>query len=266
MSAAAILRRSLFVWGWGHITLGDRRGWLLLVLQPLALIAVLLVALQLIDGTRWLVAFPPLVALLVAWLVQALHAYRRATQLGAAPGGEILAAFYLPLAVGMLTAFWLIGGRHGTPTATLEAYVLAWMSGRAQAAAPLYAVPPQQEQLNSTWAVQADYLAERVQELAAMYGPTSGLDPTEPFDNLRFSVPIADSPGRQVVRVDIVRLQRVENLVLGIVPTAGQETVVIEQAGTIVLRLHEQVPPAWLPIGRLQSQAWRIESVTIGDG
>jgi len=263
-TAAAVLRRGLLVWGLGHISIGDRRGWVLLLFQPLAMAGLLLVAVQLIDGTRRLVVFPPLAALLVVWLAQAVHAYRRAVELGAQPGGELQAGFFLPVAVAVLTLFWLVGGRHGSPTATLESYVLAWMSGRTDAASTLYVSPPAAEHLGATWEMQSAYLADRIGTLASQYGPTSGLDPARPFDNLRFSEPSPDGPGRQRVEIDIVRLQRVETMVLGIVPTAGQETVLVEQAGVITLALTPQPPAEWLPFGRLESSSWRIGGVTIG--
>jgi len=263
-SAAAVLRRGLLIWGLGHLSIGDRRGWVLLLLQPLAIAGLLLVAIQVIDGTRWLVVFPPLAALLVVWLAQAIHAYRRAVELGAQPGGELQAGLFLPVAVTALTIFWLVGGRHGSPTATLESYVLAWMSGRTEAASTLYVTPPAPENQAASWDIQAAYLADRIAMLAGQYGPTSGLDPARPFDNLRFNEPTADGPGRQRVSIDIVRLQRVETTVLGIVPTAGQETVLVEQAGVITLALVPQPPVAWLPFGRLESSAWRIGGVTVG--
>lgn len=252
------------MWGTGHIALGDRRGWLLVAVQPLAIGALLIVSVQLIDGTRWLVIFPPLAALLVAWLGQAVHAYRRAVELGAHPGGEMQAALFLPLAVGILTIYWLIGGRYGSPSATLESYVVAWMSHRVDSATGLYVQPPSEDQLGQSWTAQSSYLTQRVAELAAQFGPTSGLDPTQPFDSLRFGEPPTSGPGLQVVTVDIVRRQRVETMILGIVPTAGQETVVVERAGTLTLALVEQAPVTWLPVARLPSSAWRIESVSIG--
>lgn len=237
---------------------------MLLLIQPLAIAALILVAAQLIDGTRWLAVFPPLAALLVIWLAQAVHAYRRAVELGAQPGGELQAGFFLPVAVAVLTLFWLVGGRHGSPAATLESYVLAWMSGRPDAAASLYVSPPTTESLGATWNLQAAYLTNRIATLAEQYGPASGLDPERPFDNLRFKEPTPDGPGRQRVEVDIVRLQRVETTVLGIVPTAGQQTVLVEQAGVITVALIPQPPLDWLPVGRLESFAWRISGVTIG--
>src|SRR6188474_346312 len=128
-SGASVLRRGLLIWGLGHIAIGDRRGWLLMALQPLVIVGLLMVAVQLIDGTRWVLAFR---------VAQAIHAYRKAVELGAKPGGELQAALFLPVAVGVLTLFWLIGGRHGSPTATLEAYAVAFLTGKPEAAAHLY--------------------------------------------------------------------------------------------------------------------------------
>lgn len=248
----------------GHLAIGDRRGLLLLVLQPLAILGVLVVAFQLIDGTRWLVVFPPLALLLVLWLGQAIHAYRRAIDLGAKPGGELQVAFYLPVAVAVLTAFWLVGGKNGSPSATLEAYVVSWESGRPDAAAALYAEPPGRAQLGAQWMSEIAYLGDRVTQLAATYGPSSGLNPQLPFDNLRFRDPVADVNGQELVVVDIVRSQQFQNMVLGIIPTASQQTVLVEQAGTIRLRLEEQPATTWLSIGQLDSYAWKIDSVQIG--
>lgn len=252
------------MWGLGHLAIGDRRGWVLMLLQPLSIAAVLLMAVQLIDGTRWLIVLPPLAALLVVWLGQAIHAHQRAIELGARPGGELQAALFLPLAVAVLTAFWLLGGRHGSPAATLEGYVVAWMSGRADTASNLYVTPVAPADLGAVWTGQSAYLTARVAQLAAQFGPASGLDPARPFDNLRFRDPVATGLGRQRVDVDIVRRQRVETMILGIVPTAGQETVVVERAGTITLLLVQQPVMVWLPFGRLPSFAWKVERVSIG--
>ena len=71
-SSRNVLRAAIVGWGLGHVMLGDRRGWLLLILQPVAIGAVALLALGLIDGTRWLIVFPPLVALFVFWIAQAV--------------------------------------------------------------------------------------------------------------------------------------------------------------------------------------------------
>lgn len=244
--------------------LGDRRGWLLALLQPVAITVLAIVAIQLIDGARWLVVFPPLVGFLALWIVQALHAYRRAVDLGASRGGELRAALFLPAAVAVLTVFWLVGGRHGSPSATLETYVLAWMGGRPEPAAELYVAPPPPDELRASWAAHSAHLIERVTTLALQYGPSSGLDPERPFDSLRFRDPTGAGLRRQVVEIEIVRRQRVENMILGIIPTASQETVVVEHAGAITLALVDEPPVEWLPFGRLASAAWRIESVAFG--
>lgn len=248
----------------GHVALGDRRGWLVALLQPLSIVVLAVIAVQLIDGTRWLVVFPPLVALLAVWIIQALHAYRRAIELGAPRGGELQAALFLPAAVAVLTIFWLAGGRHGSPSATLETYVLAWMGGRPEPAAELYVSRPVVDDVRLAWSSQSAYLTERLAIMAAQYGAGSGLDPLRPFDSLRFSDPVGAGPRRQVVEIDIVRRERVETTILGIVPTASQQTVVVERLGTITLALVDEPPVDWLPFGRLSSSAWRIESVAIG--
>ena len=55
-------------------------------------------------------------------------------------------------------------------------------------------------------------------------------------------------------------------MLLGIVPTASQESVIVEPVGTITLELVEQPGPDWLPFGRLSSPVWRIEGVSVGPG
>ena len=153
-----------------------------------------MVGVQLIDGTRWLVVFAPLAAILAFWVAQAIHAHRRAVELGAAPGGEMQVAVFLPVAVGVLTVFWLIGGRHGSPAATLEAYAVALLTGKSDAAASLYVSPTTREAVEAGWATQSEYLTERVTALGQQYGPASGLDPAEPYDNVRFGEPTPAGP------------------------------------------------------------------------
>ena len=232
--------------------------------QPLAIVGMLIISAQLIDGTRWLILFPPLAALLAIWLAQALSAYRRAVAMGAAPTGELQAALFLPIAVAILTAFWLVGGRHGTPAATLESYALAWMNRQPDAAVSLYAAPPASATLSAAWDAEERYLGDRIRALAAQYGPTSGLNPDKPFDSIRFADPVAAGTGRQTVDLEIVRRERVENMLFGIVPTATQETVVVESAGTLILEMVPDVAPDWLPFAWLDSFAWRITEVSVG--
>jgi hypothetical protein len=229
-----VLRRALLIWGLGHLALGDRRGWVLLVLQPLAIASVSWVALQLIDGTRWLVVFAPLLVLLVVWLGQAVHAHRRAIHLGAIPAGEMQVAAFLPFALIVLTLFWLVGGRHGSAAATVEAYIEAWMDGRPEAAAALFETPIPAQHVTLQWTSTLTEIERLLDSGRRTYGPQSGLDPARPFNSLR--VTQVDEPsGGAVFIVEIVRSERFATTALGVIPTAAQRTVVVEPVLSIAL-------------------------------
>jgi hypothetical protein len=257
--AAGVLRRALLLWGWGHITLGDRRGWLLVLLQPLAIGGLLLAAWELIDGTRWLVVFVPLVVLLVFWVGQAVHAHRRATALGGAPGGELQLALFLPFAFALLTTFWLIGGHHGSPASTVEAYMDAWQSGRPDAAVGLFPDPnPDPAALQRFWAGQSSELVTRLSEGRTTYGPLSGLDPARPFNSLRVTELEAVS-GSATFNIEIVRTERFETTMLGIIPMGAQRTIVVAPVAQITLR---EEPTRG---GLLASSTWSIVTVWTSD-
>ena len=162
----------------------------------------------------------------------------------------------------MLTAFWLFGGRHGSPSATLEAYVEAWIADQPSAAASLFATPHEAADVSAEWSTERAAIADRIAAALAVYGDESGLDPDRPFANLRFrEAPPADNPdGRVGMIVEIVRSRRVESMVLGIVPTASQETVSVEQAATIWLEQRPEPPLSWWPFGTAQS-TWRISTI-----
>lgn len=262
-SASTVLRRALVIWGLGHLSLGDRRGWLLLALQPLAIAGLAAIALLLMDSTRWIVVFPCLAVLLALWLGQAIHAHQRALRLGAAPGGELQIAWTLPVILAVVTGFWLLGGDRGSPAATLQEYVAAWHTGRVEQASLLFAEPPPPAVLAQAWQQQQDYLHRRVGEAAAMYGASSGIDPLNPFAGLRYVELEQDRSAQSVmVAVDIVRRQRVETLLFGLLPTATQETVLVERAGLIRLRAVDVAWPHWLPSGDPPPRVWRVEQVT----
>lgn len=206
-----------------------------------------------IDGTRWLAVFAPLLLLIVVWLGQAVHAHRRAIARGAKPGGEIQVAAFLPFALTALTLFWLVGGRQGSPAATVEAYMEAWMDSRPDTAAGLFAGPPTPE-LSSQWASTLDLIRQDLGAGRTAYGEQSGLDPARPFNSLRVTQ-VDESAGSAHFVVEIVRSERFATTVLGIIPTAGQRTVVLEPVVEFELR-EELQPGAWLPSSR-----WRITSV-----
>ena len=259
--AAKVLRRAIIGWGLGHVLLGDRRGWLLLIAQPIAILAVAGLAVALIDGTRWLVVFPPLLAVMVVWIVQAVDAYQRAVKLGGKPGGELSIVVLLPVALTLLTLYWLLGGRHGSAGATLQEYIDAWMRNRPEAAAPLFVTPRTPDSVTAQWDAEAQMLNDHIGAAYSTFGAESGLDPDRPFDSLRFREPVTAGDGRVSMNVELVRNERVATTILGIVPTAGQQEVVVERDMTIWLEQEPEAPPAWLPIDGLGSYAWKISSI-----
>lgn len=250
------------LWGLGHLAIGDRRGLLLAIAHPLAVAGTIALAALLIDGTRWMLVLPAILVLLVFWLGQALNAHRAAVALGAKPGGELQVAAFLPLVVAVVSAFWLLGGQDGSPQTTLRRYVDAWEDGRPDGASGLFAQPMAPADVASRWALDASYLSTRVDAAARQYGPTSGIDPALPFNSLRFTEVPSSSTETARVSVEIVRRQRVETVLLGFIPTATQQTVVVEQLGTVSLRSIAAEPPAWLPV-RTGGRVWRIESVDL---
>jgi hypothetical protein len=249
MGAAGVLRRSLLIWGWGHIALGDGRGWLLAAIQPLAIAGLLFAAWQLIDGTRWLAVFVPLVALLVLWIGQAVHAHRRALAMGAAPGGELQLALVLPVVLALVSAFWLVGGRHGSPASAVEAYMTAWQSDRPDLAVALYGGGTELSEVADLWGRERAWLVSRIAQAQADYGPASGLDPARPFSSLRVT-----QTGPSLFTVELVRSESYQTTILGFIPTAGQRTVVV--APLLSIAVAEQPQTGYLP-----SSVWRIAQV-----
>jgi len=241
--------------------LGDRRGWLLLIIQPIAIVAVGALSATLIDGTRWLVIFAPLIALITIWIAQAVDAYQRALRMGAQRGGEMAVVAVLPIVLTVLTAFWLLGGRHSSPTATLQDYIQAWIDNRPEAAASLFATPRTADEVGAEWTLDQAQLRTRIDGAALIYGSDSGLDPESPFDSLRFGNPVFSGDGHASIDVELVRNERVETTVLGIIPTAGQQTVIVERDMTIWLEQQRQPRPSWLPIDGLDSYSWKISRI-----
>ena len=250
MGAAGVLRRSLLIWGWGHLALGDMRGWLLVLLQPIVIAGVAFAGWQLVDGTRWLAVFLPLVALLALWIAQAVHAHQRALVAGAAPGGELQLALVLPILLAVVSAFWLVGGRHGSPASAVEAYMTAWRSDRPDVAVALYgdggAAAADVAQL---WTQERAWLKSRIEVARQAYGAASGLDAARPFGSLRVT---QSAPSYFIV--ELVRSESYQTTILGFIPTAGQRTVVVAQLLAIAVK--EEPINGYLP-----SSVWRIDRV-----
>jgi hypothetical protein len=260
--AASVLRRALFAWGLGHLAVGDARGWALLILQPL-IVGGLAAAMALaLEGSRWIALFPALALVLLIWLGQAMHAHRLAVERGAEPGGEMQIALAMPLVVLALSGFWLIGGTRSSPAATVQHYVAAWQSGKPTDAARMFSAPAEQAQLIGQWTAHRSRVERVVAEGALVYGAQSGLDTARPFNSLRFEQ-ASTSAGRAVIRVDIVRRQRVETMLFGLIPTATQQTVLVEHLGEISLRAQPVAAPDWLPFNISAGQRWLIERVDL---
>jgi hypothetical protein len=259
--AATVLRRALLVWGAGHLALGERLGWLLVLVQPVALAGLLLLAALVLDGSRWILLFPAVALVLATWLGQAMHAQRLAISRGAEPGGEFQIVVALPLVIIALSGFWLIGGGRASPAATVQHYVSAWQSDRPETVAHLFAEPPSAQALGADWQSQRLRIERLVREAAARHGPLAGLNPNQPFNSLRFEEASRTADGRATVVVDVVRRRRVETSLFGLVPTATQETVRVERLGRISLRAHPARGPDWLPLDAI-GQVWLIEEVS----
>jgi hypothetical protein len=260
-----VLRRALLVWGTGHLALGDRRGWLLLLIQPLAICGLVVLAALMIEGTRWLAVLIALVGFVLLWLGQALHAHYLAQRGGATGGGEIQVVALLPVLVVLLGGFWLVGGALGSPGATLQQYVSAWQNGNPAGAAQLFHVPADSAALTATWQAQRQYLAALVDDAARQYGSQAGLDPALPFNSLRFEeLPGQRGGGRAVVAIDLVRRERFETELFGFIPTAAQRTVLVRRLGLVRLHAEAARTPWWLPAGMANpSRVWQIDEVQL---
>jgi hypothetical protein len=131
-------------------------------------------------------------------------------------------------------------------------------------ATDLFVEAPTEAHLEATWRAHSNHIHQRVAETAAVHGPMSGLDPSDPFAGLRFvEVGEQTTADTTVVAIDIVRRQRVETTLFGLIPTATQETVLVERAGLVYLRALPASLPEWLPAGRPPPRVWRIEEVIL---
>jgi len=261
-SAASTLRRALFIWGLGHLALGDRRGWLLMGLQVAGILALVVVGPSIIQGSRWILLLPAVLLIVLLWVAQAVHAHQKAVELGGAPGGELQIAWLLPLVVVALTAFWLVGGQRASPTATLQQYVAAWRADRPAFAAGLFRRPLAANELAAAWETQERYLVERVTAAEVSFGAFSGLNPARPFEGLRF-VELEDqrTSGSAAFAIEITRRERIETTLFGLLPTATQSTVLVERLGLVTVSGQPSAADPWL-----SSRMWLIEEVEVPVG
>ena len=210
-----------------------------------------------------MVVFPALFCCYSPGSARRWRAYRQAVRRGSPAGGELQVVGFLPVAVVAVTVFWLVGGSLGAPATTLGRYVSAWEHNNSAEAAQLFAEPMSTAEIEAMWAAQTAYLERAVTAAAIQYGPLSGLDPEQPFNSLRFTEQPSTSADVSSVAVELVRRQRVESMLLGFIPTATQETVVVEQLGTIDLRALPDTPPAWLAGVKTGASVWLIDKVVM---
>ena len=269
------LRRSLVVWGWGQVATGDRRGWALAAIEVAAVAALAIVGLPLASGTAATLLLLAGCAFGAAWVAVALHAYRRAIRrritfgLAGADGGAIDLLWLAPVLIAASTAFWFAGGSGATPDAALSRYVAAWRHDRPADAVGLFAAAPGSvagsaaapgsAALEAIWRAQDAQLVTQLTRLAASLGTDSGLDPSAPFDAVRFELQ-SGSPAAETVTMEIVRHETVPDTFLGIFPTTSDQVVTVASVGTVRLTLVD-VPPPWP--GAPTTSTWRIAGLNV---
>jgi hypothetical protein len=168
----------------------------------------------------------------------------------------------LPVAVIVFSAFWMVGGASATASSTMERYVDAWRHGRPEVADRLLLVPMGPAAMAARWAEADAVIGSRLAAFASALGPDAGFDPRRPFANLEFRLQPTTTPDAARVTIVVVHHVSVRSTFLGIVPTAVQETEVLDQIGTIDLAA---VP--LLPAGGLgdwpASRAWRVVQLSL---
>lgn len=283
ISPRGALRRSLVVWGWGQVAMGDRRGWVLAAVEVVAVAALVIVGVPLASGTGATLPLLGGCAFGVAWIAVALHAYRRTVRrrvaigLSGADGGAIDLLWLAPVLIAASSAFWFLGGSGATPDAALSRYVAAWRhdrpgdavglfsvgsagsAGAAAAGSVAAATAPGGATLLTMWRAQDAQLVAQLTQLAASLGSDSGLDPTAPFDAVRFERQSA-SPTAETITMEIVRHETVPDTFLGIFPTTDDQVVPVASVGTVRLTLVD-VPPPWP--GAPTTSTWRIEGLNL---
>lgn len=262
--AARVLTRALVGWGLGHLAMGDRRGWALLTLQVVWLVALVGSVTAWLGSDRWMLVFGLVCGYLAVWTLQACHAYRRAVELDAGSiggGGAARITVIAPVSVALITLVFLVGGRVATPGATFERYIHSWQTGDAGTAAALFIEPPSHDEVIRGWeSAEARLMAS----LAAMAPPGSGPPPGSgrALSYIRFEYPAGLPADRSSAQVDLLIVEnvRIRTTVLGIFPASSQENRVIGTAGRAILRREPTGPSLpFLPAAGV----WRIERVEI---
>ena len=257
---ARVMDRALLAWGAGHIAMGSRAGWVLLVAE-IAWLAALASSLSLLETDRWLLIYALLASFLVIWIAQAAAAQRAACRRAGRTGGAVRLVAIVPVMIAVLSAFWLLGGRTASPAGTFERYVTAWETSDPGGAAGLFVTPSDAAALQSQWVADTEVVTERVGQLDDSHQDWD-LDAQHPFANLHFEYtdgPPGDGADQVTMAVQIVRVASVPGTFLGILPSIGSETQVVATVGRATL-VRVAVDSPW----PFDASIWLIQSVHVG--
>ena len=263
----------MLVWGWGQLATGDRRGWLLIPLQPLAIAAFLVGGPPLVQGAGVTLVYLGGVVLVLAWVGVAVHAYARAVrrrvlvELPGPDGSAIGLLLFAPPAILASTALWALGGVAADPATVVDRYVADWRAGRVADAIGRFDERPGTGPLvREIWDAQLTALHNELIRLVPRAGPEGGIDPDRPFDTVRWVDGGPTPDGGHLVRLEVARRETVRGLVLGLLPVSSQRLVPLEQLGSVELvRVPIDLPPETagvIPAGPW-AETWRIRSVEV---
>ena len=250
-----VLRLALLAWGLGHIVSGRRAtGAALLVLEPVAAVALAILTLTLAGGTLDLVPFIAGLVFIAVWAAQAVQAYRAArgpVDDDARPVRSPAAAaawLSLPLLV-WSSGFWLIGGEAASAPAVVDRFVSDWAHDRLAEAE----WPPRVRRA-------ADRAHTRLVDLCADGALPDGCAAggAELFRGVRWRV---DVDGIESVAVaEVVRYERRPTTFLWVF--AGTESVPVAIGDVLTLELRA-VPGPDLPVP-LGAREWVIQRAKTG--
>ncbi len=259
------LVRSLLVPGWGLVAAGDRRGILVTPVAVLGLVGLLALGPTYAGGTAVSVVFLGGAVLSVFWAVQALAAWRRAARrreragLPADDRGAWAILVVAPFVVIIATGFWVVAGDGASPASRSAAYAAAWWESRETAGSDDFVEPIPPAELAAAWARQDAALQTLLATASAQAGPAGGIDPSRPWDSIRFTeVPAGSDPEHRTVTMTLVKRVVVQDTALGFLPATATQLVPVADIGRIDLRLIGSPPPlAGLPAVHV----WLIERV-----
>ena len=251
---------ALIAWGWGHQSLGDRRGALLFVLEIVWLAALVVACL---SWRRIAGSSSSGCSRASSWsgVLQAVAAQRIAVRRSGRSTGAALLVALVPVAIVAQTAFWLTGGSTASPSATFARYVSAWETRHPENATALFVTPRDAASLSAAWTADDRAVLESIEAVVAA-NPTWDLDERHPYANLRFVYHDGAAPAsgdRVVLDVEIVRLATLPTSFFGLFPATRSETQPVATIGQAVL---VRRPAGALPVAA--ASVWLIESVTLG--